>query len=145
MAGKCKRCHRPSVKWALCAVHLESKHYSPPRDRGTSKSAYTKQRRERKWELAHDRKWQDLSQQFLIDNPWCVRCMNRPLHVGGPKKVVAVHSDHVLPIRYFPEYCYVMDMVQPLCFRCHLVKTRYEQLGKCYDYRTSKCYTLDIG
>ena len=145
-ARKCVRCHRKAVRLGYCEVHSKSAVYRPPRaatHRPPRRTDSDWKERMQRWELYGDEKWRELSKRFLRDNPWCVRCERRPRHLGGPKRVMAAHADHVLPLKLFPEYRYELDMVQPLCLRCHSSKSRYEQTGRFYDYRTGKCFVLD--
>lgn len=130
LTRKCFRCIRPAVKRGLCEVHLQTPQYRP---RGFKKPRKRTERK-RPYILQNDKRWYALSAKWKQENEWCVRCLKRPAHKGGPRKVAVVHTDHIFPAHKYLDRIYDESNLQSLCRICHAVKSAYERSGIYYDY-----------
>ena len=81
--------------------------------------------------LYKDTRWTKISREFLRANPVCCRC-------GAPATVV----DHIIPHRGDEELFWDSNNLQPLCFKCHQLKTleefRERQKQKAQEYQRNK-------
>ena len=142
MAVKCRYCVEPAVQSGMCARHAKLNVYRDPRKLKAKAKQRKRTPRKREWPLAHDDRWIGLSGQYLVDFPWCARCLMRPEVAGGSLRRKAVHCDHVWPVARYPEYKYDMSRCQGLCRSCHSVKSAYELKGLYYDYVRGVVYDV---
>ena len=66
----------------------------------------------------YDHTWKTLRAHFLAVNPNCRSCGK-----------MAVHADHIKPVREHPELRLNLNNLQPLCHSCHSRKTAAEDGG----------------
>lgn len=81
-----------------------SRHYSP---RPTHK-------------VYKDRRWEPLRKSVLDKQPLCVHCLKEG------RTTLATDIDHILPIREAPGLAFTLSNLQPLCSKCHGIKTAKE-------------------
>lgn len=61
--------------------------------------------------------WRGLSKAFLRDNPFCIDCKN------NNRIELSKHSDHIKSIRTHWHLRLEWSNLNPLCIRCHNIKT----------------------
>ena len=130
----CQQCGSPRVKGtSYCVKHQAMRQ---PRRRKSNKK-YKSGKSKSVSPLAGDRRWAALSAQFLSEHPLCARCEQ----MGRVSS--AVECDHVKPVRKYPNLVYNRDNLQPLCRKCHRIKTiRFEKRGQYPDYFRRVTYTI---
>ncbi|MDE2901799.1 MAG: HNH endonuclease signature motif containing protein [Chloroflexota bacterium] len=69
----------------------------------------------------YDKRWRRIRDAVLAREPLCRHCAERG------RVVAAVLVDHIIPL---PEGTHRVDNLQPLCTRCHAVKTAAERSAK---------------
>lgn len=72
----------------------------------------------------YGRSWQKLRAQFLAEHPYCAACER------DGRSVVASVVDHIEPHKGDRDKFWREDNLQPLCARCHSVKT-LEEARRC--------------
>jgi len=69
-------------------------------------------------------KWRKTRNYIIANEPLCRECLSQGM--VRPATVV----DHIVPVDDSPELAYEFTNLQPLCDRCHRVKTNRDR-GKC--------------
>ena len=71
----------------------------------------------------YDRRWQRYRRVFLVDNPFCVRCLAKD------RLTPSVVPDHIEPHKGDYDKFWDEENHQALCKRCHDIKTATEDGG----------------
>lgn len=95
----------------------------PVRPARHSPITYTQARPVRGKRLYDDRRWRTVSKQFLHKHPMCRQCELLGTHEP------ATCVDHIIPHRGNQTLFWEQGNWQPLCDRCHGIKTAAETLG----------------
>ena len=72
------------------------------------------------FERGYNSRWQNVSKRFLANHPFCAECER------NGKLIPATVVDHVNPHRGDEELFWSESNWQPLCKKCHDIKTREE-------------------
>ena len=96
-------------------------------------------KRKNPYPLQNDKRWKQVRNQFIDQNPWCAR------HQIAGRLVGAQHVDHILPVRLRPDLAYDPEWLQSLCQPCHSSKTMAERSGIAYDYKNRMQYIIKGG
>jgi 5-methylcytosine-specific restriction protein A len=70
--------------------------------------------------------WRQLRAQVLREEPLCRLCLKGSAGLR-PRVEPAVEVDHIVPVTLAPELRLKRSNLQPLCKRCHRLKTIMEQ------------------
>lgn len=81
-------------------------------ERKARRRQYADSRRGSASSRGYDRRWQKFRRRFLADNPACAHCGR-----------IAEEVDHITPLVIEPDRKYDLTNLQPLCHRCHSIKT----------------------
>ena len=76
--------------------------------------------REKRNKFYASKQWRELRILILNDNPLCVKCLEKDILTP------AIDVDHIKPLATNGELCLDSDNLQPLCKRCHNLKTKDE-------------------
>ena len=134
MARMCSLCRRPALPGRTrCAKHLVANFYTPKKKKPRKNPAVR-----RTSQVRRHRDWPRISKQYLSTHPWCARCAR-----NGKPFVRAKHTDHIFPVRLFPDRELDESNWQGLCEKCHAKKTGHERGRLLMDYRRGKIY--DVG
>lgn len=76
--------------------------------------------------LLHTNRWKQTSKRRLALHPWCE---GFPLGVHGSNRVLAFCTDHVKPVKDFPELCFDPTNHRSLCRDCNSRKGIAEEGG----------------
>ena len=132
----CMNCANPAVKRGLCRRCLKQPQPTAWQRRNTPPQV--------NWQrsthpLLKTKEWKSLKDSVLDSSPLCVRCA-----LAGRNRL-ATEVDHIKPVRKFIELAFVRDNVQPLCEKCHRVKSGAEKRGYAHDYVNQVIYELFDG
>lgn len=104
-----------------CRALVQSARYCPTHEALTRKAADAK--RGSAHERGYGKRWQSASKGFLRQHPLCVRCKDQGTTAAA--QVV----DHIKPHRGDMTLFWDRSNWQPLCKRCHDIKTATEDGG----------------
>ena len=124
----CRLCGRQTLSYLpYCSVHRSAAPWwmeykiIRPKKRG-KRNIYP---------LLNDRRWIKLSRRYLLENTICLSCNQ-----------AATETDHILPVSEYPDLAYEKSNLQPLCRKCHQIKTaRFEPRGLYINYKTEEIHT----
>ena len=78
----------------------------------------------------YSKQWEKASKRYLQSHPLCARCMAKDPPVYRKAEV----TDHIIPHRGDPKLFWNESNWQPLCKRCHDIKTLTEDINPEYRY-----------
>lgn len=81
------------------------------------------QQRKSSCKRGYGRAWQKSSKTFLLNHPFCARCLQKNIHT---KSIVV---DHIVPHKGNQKLFWDKNNWQPLCKQCHDIKTATEDGG----------------
>ena len=83
--------------------------------------------------------WIDLREKVFppFETVLCVRCKRSDI------VSLAIVCDHIFPRVLYPHLALSLSNLQPLCKKCHTIKTNHERMGKAYDYINGKMYVIE--
>lgn len=90
------------------------------------RSVEQEQRRIPSHPLLHTNRWRETSKRNLALHPWCV---GYPGGVHGNQRVLAQCTDHIKPVKDYPELCFDPSNHQSICHDCNRRKGIAEEGG----------------